>query len=197
VGDKNYHIIKLIFRRAAVRGRTTTCWHVQDPDTFDVVDGKGSKHPRFYVVKDSWSLLDHSKTEEDMLNLLKDVRGVPKLVKAWDVQVSGSPDTTEIRRNTLPPGLTAEIRLHRRLVLEPYAVPITYFSRRMELLECFIDVIKGMYCGSRRPYLTVDYSLLQRMKRLLLEVYYTATSVSITSWCITSIVPKELSQGAS
>jgi hypothetical protein len=162
VDDKIYHIIKLIFARATIRGRATTCWHVRDPDIFDDVDidGERSKRPRFYVIKDTWSIVERSSTEERILNLLKDIRGVPKLVKAWDVRVSGSLDTTETRRNTLPPQInTSEIRLHRRLVLEPFAVPITYFSRRMELLECFMDVITGTYCRPRRSHSDVDYSL--------------------------------------
>ncbi|KAG2128897.1 uncharacterized protein EDB93DRAFT_1095804 [Suillus bovinus] len=37
----------------------------------------------------------------------------------------------------------AELDIHQHLVMESYAVPITYFSRRMELLECLIDVINA------------------------------------------------------
>jgi hypothetical protein len=144
VGAKTYHIIKPIFARAAIRGRATTCWHVQDPNTFDSIGIRG-KHPCFYVVKDTWSIAARSSVEEEILEILKDIRGVPKLVKSWNVQVSGIPDTTGPRRKTLPPGTDMpELRVHRCLLLKPYTVPITYFSRRMELLECLIDVINGM-----------------------------------------------------
>lgn len=146
VGDKTYRIIKPIFARAAIRGRATMCWHVQDPDTCNdiVIRGKRPKHPRFYVVKDTWCIAARSSVEEEILEMLKDIRGVLKLVKSWDVQVSGCPDTTGPRRKTLPPGTNvAELRIHRRLVMEPYAIPITYFSRQMELLECIIDAING------------------------------------------------------
>ncbi|KAG2363751.1 hypothetical protein BDR07DRAFT_1483352 [Suillus spraguei] len=96
VGDKTYRIIKPIFARAAIRGRATMCWHVQDPDTCNdiVIRGKQPKHPCFYVVKDTWCIAAHSSVEEEILEMLKDIQGVPKLVKSWDVQVSGCPDTT-------------------------------------------------------------------------------------------------------
>ncbi|KAG2031104.1 hypothetical protein BDR03DRAFT_876732, partial [Suillus americanus] len=146
VGDKTYCIIKPIFARATIRGRATMCWHVQDPDTCNdiIIRGKWPKHPRFYVVKDTWCIAARSRVEEEILEMLKDIRGVPKLIKSWDIQVSGCPDTTGPHQKTLPPGTNvAELRIHRCLVMEPYAVPITYFSRRMELLKCIIDAING------------------------------------------------------
>ncbi|KAG2370369.1 hypothetical protein BDR07DRAFT_1265594 [Suillus spraguei] len=91
------------------------CWHVQDPDTCNdiIIRGKQPKHPHFYVVKDTWCIASRLSVEEEILEMLKDIRGVPKLVKSWDVQVSGCPDTTGPCQKTLPPGTNvAELCIH-------------------------------------------------------------------------------------
>ncbi|KAG2139147.1 uncharacterized protein EDB93DRAFT_1090273 [Suillus bovinus] len=106
--------------------------------------------------------------------MLKDIRGVPKLIKSWNVQVSGTPNTTGPHRGTLPSGTnTAELRIHRYLVLEPYTVPITYFSHRMELLECLIDVINTHSDIVGRGILHCDVSI----NNVMIFFEYTANGI--------------------
>ncbi|KAG6369752.1 hypothetical protein JVT61DRAFT_13622 [Boletus reticuloceps] len=65
---------------------------------------------------------------------------------AWTVQIGGKVDSTELRR---PEYLQAqlredeqpEIRIHRRLVLEPIGIPLQTFGSIQELLSILIDIV--------------------------------------------------------
>lgn len=108
-----YIIICKIFYGFLIRGRATSCWHVK----------RKNKH---YVIKDSWTHEGRQSREEEILIKIKNVEGVTQLVDAWTVEVNGLQDRTSTRRSSLP-SLDNEVRIHRRLVMQPVAIPMTDF----------------------------------------------------------------------
>ncbi|KAH7918560.1 hypothetical protein BV22DRAFT_979185, partial [Leucogyrophana mollusca] len=52
-----------------------------------------------------------------------------------------------------------ETRAHRRLLLQPYARPLTMFSSRRELLSCLVDIIDAHLHVVKRGVLHRDISL--------------------------------------
>ncbi len=71
VGEEWYNIIDVIHLEGVLRGRGTICYHVEK-------DGMD------YVVKDSWVDTSRTDREADILEKLKDLEHVPRVVK--DVQ---------------------------------------------------------------------------------------------------------------
>ena len=67
--------------------------------------------------------------------------GVPELVSAWTVNIEGTDDKTDARR--FPLSYSSEVRIHRRLLMKPVAIPISEFESAQELLSVFIDILDG------------------------------------------------------
>ena len=125
VKSETFDIIDRIFFHFLIRGRGTSSWHVC----------LGKAH---YVIKDSWTHISRLSREEDILRKIQSVKGVPRLVAAWTVRIGNSDDRTDTRR---PPSSSNEVRVHRRLVLQPVALPLSDFKSICELLSVFIDVL--------------------------------------------------------
>ncbi|KAJ6612801.1 hypothetical protein B0H10DRAFT_1881741 [Mycena sp. CBHHK59/15] len=138
VAGTQYKIIKTVFISDVIRGRGTVCWHVRH-------DG------RDFVIKDIWADKSRPHTEAEILRMAQDVEGVPKVVADVVVQINGVDDSTKNLRSTIrgpEDGKTlfeaysnVEERVHRRLVLTPYALSLTSFKSRKELISIFIDVV--------------------------------------------------------
>ena len=88
VAHSTYDIVKCIFYNFLIHGRGTSCWHVR----FKKKD---------YVIKDSWIHASRVNREMDILEMIKDLRGVPRFIAAWTVEIGGSSDRTDIRRPIL------------------------------------------------------------------------------------------------
>jgi hypothetical protein len=124
----DYMVKECIFSSETVRGRATRCWRVEK-------DGKQ------YVLKDSWCLRSR-KAEPIVLTKVAGVEGVPRLVDWEDITCHGEIDSTAARRVGLS---YAGERVHRRLVMEPVAKPLSEFESKKELIQAFADIIKSMF----------------------------------------------------
>lgn len=147
-GGKNYTIIKTDFINEIVRGRGTVCWHVQ-------LDGQ------HYAVKDSWADETREFTEATLLKKCSGIQDIPTVVWEGDVKVDGKVDKTENWRGKFShiallnrarrshpvddENIKRDMRVHRRIVITPYAKPITSFQSKRELLQAFIDIAIGEY----------------------------------------------------
>lgn len=142
VGKVTYIITSLLFSSDLIRGRGTLCFAVRRPTT--------SKH---YVVKASWVRDTRAVIEEQMLSRIKKnglTYGLPTLVVAWTVKIGGVDDSTAIRRpdyiqSHLSQDQHSEVRIHRRLLLEPVGIPLEKFSCAQELVSVLIDIVDGEY----------------------------------------------------
>ncbi|KAH7917569.1 hypothetical protein BV22DRAFT_989754, partial [Leucogyrophana mollusca] len=124
-----------------IRGRATSCWHVQDDKHID------------YVIKDCWTNVGRATREEDLLKCAKSVRGVPKLVAAWTVEFNGAADSTSARRpafliDNYPKiisdmNIQVESRDHRRLLMTLVGESLAQVLSVLELVSCLIDLING------------------------------------------------------
>jgi hypothetical protein len=127
----DYTVKECIFSSETVRGRATRCWRV-------------SKDEKQYVLKDSWCLRSR-KPEPVVLTKIAGVEGVPRLIDWEDIACHGEIDSTAARRVGLS---YAEERVHRRLVMEPIAKPLSEFESKKELIQAFADIVKSMFDSS-------------------------------------------------
>ena len=154
VKSQTYDIIDRIFFNFLIRGRGTSSWHVC----------LGKTH---YVVKDSWTHMSRLSREEDILRKIRGLKGVPRLVTAWSVRIGNSDDRTDTRR---PSSSSNEVRVHRRLVMQPVARPLSDFRSIRELLSVVIDILdsasgpasyftsSNVLCSSQKSRRTVSRS---------------------------------------
>ncbi|KZT29134.1 hypothetical protein NEOLEDRAFT_1086095 [Neolentinus lepideus HHB14362 ss-1] len=136
IQGKVYEILERVHHAHGIRGRGTNCWHA-------TCDGK------HFAIKDCWMDETRVSVEADFLTEAgkKGVKGVPTLVAEDSPLFRGEKDTTQ----SICPSLQEQSyrkaferrdrRQHRRLVLEPFAIPITYFRSKKELIKGFIDAI--------------------------------------------------------
>ncbi len=80
-----------------------------------------------------------------MLTKIAGVEGVPRLIDWEDIACHGEIDSTAARRVGLS---YAEERVHRRLVMEPIAKPLSEFESKKELIQAFADIVKSMFDSS-------------------------------------------------
>ncbi|KDR76379.1 hypothetical protein GALMADRAFT_140084 [Galerina marginata CBS 339.88] len=136
VDGKKYEIIEAVFISDSIRGRGTVCWRVRR----DGIE---------YVVKDLWADISGGHTEADILKRAEGIEGVAQIVAEEIVQVGGENDTTariraiiDRRKYSRAKWLDElETRVHRRIVMTPFAVGLTHFSTKKELVSVFIDAI--------------------------------------------------------
>lgn len=121
-----YPIIEEIpIPRDSIRGRATTCWRVEDPDTSEEL-----------VIKDSWRPDDRA-AEHELLELVKDIPGVVRMV---------SHDTARQQTKNMRCPSTAgqyQNRIFDRVVMKAYAGPIETFKTALQLLAGIRDAIAG------------------------------------------------------
>lgn len=138
VDDAYYDIIDILFSSTDFVGRGTVCYLAR-------LDGV------YYVIKDYWvqseGIYDPRMIHEaKMMDYVKDIDGVPKLHKAWVVEVEdGVPDTTARYREEKYRGKMQSPRTHVRLVMTPCARPLTIFKSKKEFVKCIRDVLGGKY----------------------------------------------------
>lgn len=136
-----YTIVETLFTNNMIRGRATICWHAK----------RGGEA---YVIKDSWPNTRRTQREYEFLKRAAErgVTGVPVLVEYEDLLLEdGTVDSTNSRRvflgdkskskNVRAREKDVDVRIHRRLVLQPHAVPLTQFSSRRELISILLDIV--------------------------------------------------------
>ncbi|KZT22979.1 hypothetical protein NEOLEDRAFT_1137056 [Neolentinus lepideus HHB14362 ss-1] len=137
VAGKTYTIIERVYHSHSICGRGTSCW-------------RATREGRTYAIKDCWQDKSRACTEADFLRKAKGVEGVPNLVDDETVQVQGSKeDSTYCVRPAArieqheKNGGHINYRVHRRMVFEPFGVPITWFKTKKELIGAMRDVIRA------------------------------------------------------
>ncbi|TEB14487.1 hypothetical protein FA13DRAFT_1823267 [Coprinellus micaceus] len=123
---KAYTIVELLpVLRDSIRGRGTTCWRVQDPDTSEV-----------FVVKDSWRPEDRP-AEYEFLEHAQNIPGVAHMVS----YEPGRCETARFRCSTTVGQYYN--RAATRMVLKSYGRPISSFTSILEVLCAIRDAIAG------------------------------------------------------
>lgn len=145
-GGLDYSIESVEFISGVIQGRGTVCWHV-------------TRDGQHFAIKDIWSDETREFTEAEILKSCEEIEDIPKVIWAGKVQINGEVDRTENwrsrfahdtvlsrawRSHAVQAGdVTRDKRVHRRIVLTPYASPITSFQSKRELLQAFIDITRG------------------------------------------------------
>lgn len=136
IKGKVYTLHQNVHRGHTLRGRGTACWRA----TCEGVT---------YAIKDYWTDRTRASVEADLLEKAKGVQGVPKLVEHDVITFQGKEDTTGLVRKILDNPRYREqwemfdIRVHRRLVMTPFALPIYYFRTKKEPIKGFMDCIQA------------------------------------------------------
>ena len=124
-------IVKCIFYNFLIHGRGTSGWHVRIKK-------------KDYVIKDSWVHVSCVNRETDILEKIKGLRGVPHLITAWTVEIGGASDQTDTRRPVPLDTLSSDVRVHRRILMQPVGIPLSEFKSIRELISVLIDILDSM-----------------------------------------------------
>ncbi|KAL1689019.1 hypothetical protein GGG16DRAFT_58719 [Schizophyllum commune] len=137
IGGFDYEILETLSYNHGVCGSGTICWRC-----------RRSGSDEDFFVKNTWAELTLQHTEGDLLTRAKGVANIPKLVceeralrpddQAWTTtsvrDLAAGPERWSIVSN-LP-----QLEL-RRLVMRPCAVPLSYFSSKVELVSSLRDAV--------------------------------------------------------
>ncbi|KAG2129255.1 uncharacterized protein EDB93DRAFT_1256318 [Suillus bovinus] len=97
-----------------------------------------------YIIKDHWVLggKEDMLNEVIMLNEMKGVCGIPKLVEHWLVKIAPREvDETEKYRYKTLESIEGTFCTHIQLVLKPHAQPLHMFCTKAELVSAIRDII--------------------------------------------------------
>ena len=132
-------IIATIFVNSMIHGRGTICYCTW-------ADGKD------YVLKDSWPNTSWTMPEFKCLETAEKagIVVVPRIRGREDLMVDGVMDSTIIWPDNLggKPPKHIDAHVHRRLVLQPYAIPLTHFQSKRELISVLFDIISSTWWHS-------------------------------------------------
>jgi hypothetical protein len=136
VKDKHYRILKTEYIADMIRGRGTVCYHAAEGD-------------ETYAIKDSWVDTGRPHMEVEFLKTASQVDGIPTYCDSEVVRIRGGhEDSTAWIRSCILPNSSLypvmaklEVRKHHRLIVKPFALPLTDFDSKFELLSVLRDVI--------------------------------------------------------
>ncbi|KAF8584585.1 hypothetical protein K439DRAFT_1134675 [Ramaria rubella] len=140
--EVKYALTDLLYFASDLVGRGTICFAARmDADE------------RQYVLKDSWVANDVLEGKESEASLIAHARnlgvskGIPRIQHSEDVRIKGSTGVTRLdsvfsNRQTQSPDNAVE-RVHTRLIMEPYGIPLHHFSNRTELLTAYHDALQA------------------------------------------------------
>jgi hypothetical protein len=141
-GDTNYSVHSTIHVVRGIVGRSTRVW-----SAFRVLEN-GEREA--VIIKDGWIQEGRADAEKENLEIVQDIRGVPKLIWGGSVQAhlpAGNnqlnDDTTLFIRNLFSD--RRGFRIHRRLVLSPVGENLSTFASLGELVAALRDVVVGMF----------------------------------------------------
>lgn len=112
-GEK-YDVLGILWVSNSFVGRGTICYQVRDQAT-----GK------IYALKDHWVEISRVDHESDILASFNDIPGIPKLIRAWNVQFQDHDDTTSRIRQHFR-NLLAESKMSSRI--PPYESAVDFSS---------------------------------------------------------------------
>lgn len=119
-----------------IRGRATTCWSVEDPET-------GEK----FVVKDSWTSAERTPEYELLMKATDlNLQGVCEYVS----HQTGRGQTRDFRCKISVQGPLFRSRVASRILMKAYGKPVQHFKTVLQLLSALYDAISGKrYCIPR------------------------------------------------
>jgi Fungal protein kinase len=127
-----YQVVKKLFSSSSLRGRATRCWHVKNGE-------------EEFAIKDSW-IHDGRKTNEaDILREISGIACVPTLIASEDLKHPGDPNITDSTRLYRAGFDYDEVRLHRRILMQPVGESMWSFNSKKELVGAFMDIIASKY----------------------------------------------------
>ncbi|KAG2145919.1 hypothetical protein DEU56DRAFT_753972 [Suillus clintonianus] len=132
VNQNEYELLKVSFSHQGLIGRGTVCYLDE------------------YIIKDHWVTggKDVVLNEVKMLEALKGVPGVPRLVEYWLVEmVPDQVDNTQSYRQKIHSSTAGMYRTHIHLVLKPRARPLHEFRSRKELVKALCDIMLVQKCA--------------------------------------------------
>ncbi|KAG0692724.1 hypothetical protein DFH29DRAFT_1008204 [Suillus ampliporus] len=132
VNQNTYDILDLIFSAQGFVGRGTTCYLAR-------------KDEEEYIIKDHWVLGSKLEVLNEicMMEKMYGIRGVPRLVEYWLVEMEpGEVDETVKYCQKIPHSIQGTSRMHVRLVLKPHMRPLYQFRSRSEFLTAIWDILK-------------------------------------------------------
>lgn len=141
-GGKKYSIVERVHISRPLFGPGTYCLKVKDDDE------------NIYALVDRWVLRKDAMREINMLDMIKDVKNVPKLTHYEFVSIklpdgSLTPDSTaHLRRQFESAQFQLDVfgaRDHFRSIVTPCGEPLHCFKSLSELISAFIDVLEGTF----------------------------------------------------
>ncbi|KAJ7220055.1 hypothetical protein GGX14DRAFT_585300 [Mycena pura] len=129
-GNEVYDIVSRLSITPTIRGKATVCWRAR-------------RSGLDFVIKDSWNPAGSTHAEAHVLDIAKDIPGIPDLIAKETVMFNRTADSTATLRSILSQDDMPEIRVHQRMVTIPFARKISYFKSRRELISVFIDAIEA------------------------------------------------------
>ena len=93
------------------------------------------------MIKDCWTHASRVNRERDILEKIKDLKGVPRLIAAWTVEIGGSIDRTDVCHPAPLHTLSNDVHIHLRMLMQPVGTPLSKFGSIRELLSMLIDIL--------------------------------------------------------
>ncbi|KAK7032849.1 hypothetical protein R3P38DRAFT_2521209 [Favolaschia claudopus] len=135
-----YDIVKKLAMSQDVRGKATIVWHARR-NGVDV------------VIKDNWTQ-PHDHVEAKVLEIAKDIPGIPKILAFETVLINRIEDST----SNLLDFRAREVRVHQRMVTTPLANRLSYFRSKKELISVLVDAIEAHRALADKNILHCDIS---------------------------------------
>jgi hypothetical protein len=137
----DYQILSTEFIADMVRGRGTICY-------------RAIRDEKEYAIKDLWADTGRSHQEVEFLQAAEEnnIPGVPICCNSAVIRIDSQDrnDLTSWARECIQPThkryedvKKVEVREHRRLVMQPFALPLMQFASKIELLSVLRDVIRS------------------------------------------------------
>ncbi|KAI6142015.1 hypothetical protein BKA82DRAFT_4361475 [Pisolithus tinctorius] len=149
-----YEVLDVLFSSTGFLGRGTVCYLAH-------------YNGEYYVIKDYWVEESEQRTalhEVNMMKLVQDIDGVPKLQHYWVVEVEpGIVDKTERYRDEKWRSCMKSWRTHVRLAMKPCARPMVMFKTKKELVSCIRDILRIQQQALERGVLHRDCSINNTM----------------------------------
>ncbi|KAG1850424.1 hypothetical protein F4604DRAFT_1934424 [Suillus subluteus] len=140
VNEHEYNLLKVLFSGQGLVGRGTVCYLARRDGEEYIIKDHWVKNSRNGEV-DAQEKMDIVMNEVDVLEAMKDVPGVPKLMEFWLVEVMlNQPNNTQLYHQKIHNSTIGMYRTHACLVLRPKAHHLQEFQSRKELVRTLHDI---------------------------------------------------------
>ncbi|KAG1856091.1 hypothetical protein F4604DRAFT_1931943 [Suillus subluteus] len=146
VNEHEYNLLKVLFSGQGLVGCGTVCYLARRDGEEYIIKDHWVKNSRNGEV-DAQEKMDIVMNEVDMLEVMKDVPGVPKLMEFWLVEVMpNQPDDTQLYCQKIHNSTIGMYRTHVHLILRPKAHRLQEFRSRKEHVRTLRDIALIQRC---------------------------------------------------